>query len=143
MENSVIIRSQIVEAQVVGTPATGRRYNFLEVPNLSRNNIVCYAIETIGYTQLVATPNGNTTIGGGGTTDVSDQFVVTLLDDKKNEFVYQMPAYSMVRANNGGFLTFLKPRILNLTDCYIQLTNTTNVAASEVAVFNLYYYYAK
>lgn len=140
MENSVIIRSQLVEAQVTGTPATGRRYNFLEVPNLSRNNIYLYAIEAFGYDQLTDTPAGRATVGKGGTTDVSNQICVTLVDDNKKEFVYRQPIYSAVRANNGGFLIYVKPRVLNLTDCYIELTNTSNVAASEVQPFNIYYF---
>jgi len=141
MENSVILRSQLVEAQITGTPAVGRRYNFLEVPNLSRNNIIVYAIESFGYNQLQATPTGNTIIGGGATSQTpTSQVVVTLLDNQKNQFVYQMPYYSMIRNNNGGFLVYLKPRVINLTDCFVQLVNTTNVASNEVAVFNLYYY---
>lgn len=142
MENSVIIRSQLVEAQITGTaPTTQRRYNFLEIPNLSRNNIIVYAIEAFGYSQLKATPTGKTIIGGGATTDsVTSQVVVTLMNDKKDQFVYQMPYYSMIRANNGGFLIYLEPRVINLTDCYVQLTSTTNIAVNEVACFNLYYY---
>jgi len=142
MENSVIIRSQLVEAQITGTtPTTQRRYNFLEIPNLSRNNVVVYAIEAFGYSQLAVTPSGNDIIGGAATTDsVTAQVVVTLMNDKKDQFVYQMPYYSMIRSNNGGFLILLEPRIINLTDCYVQLTSTTNIAAGEVACFNLYYY---
>jgi hypothetical protein len=141
MENSVILRSQLVEAQVTGTPAVGRRYNFLEIPNLSRNNIFIYAIEAFGFNQLVSTPTGNAVIGAGATSQTpTSQVVVTLLDNQKNQFVYQMPYYSMIRNNNGGFLVYLKPRVINLTDCFIQLVNTTNIAASEVAIFNIYYF---
>jgi len=141
MENSVIIRSQLVEAQVQGTPVANRRYNFLEIPNLSRNNLFVYAIEAFGYGQLQITGNGNSVIGTGATSNApTTTTVVTLLDDKKNQFVYQSPYYSMIRTNNGGFLTYLQPRPINLTDCYIQLTSTTDVAASEVAAFNLYYF---
>lgn len=141
MENSVILQSQLVEAQITGTPTIGRRYNFLDIPNLSRNNLYVYAIEAFGYSQLVATPNSNTIIGGAATSNgPTAQCCVTLLDDNKTQFVYQMPYYSMIRTNNGGFLTYIKPRPINLTDCFVQLTNVTNVASNEVAVFNLYYY---
>ena len=139
--NAVIIMSQLVEAQVTGTPATGRRYPFLEIPNLSRNNLVVYAIEAFGYGQLNVTPNGNAILGGAATSATPTQTtVVTLLDNRKNQFVYQIPYFSLIRTNNGGDLVYLQPRQINLTDCFIQLTSTTNVAASEVAAFNIYYY---
>jgi hypothetical protein len=66
--------------------------------------------------------------------------VVTLVDNKKQEFTYQIPYSAMIRQNNGGFLIYLAPRLLNLTDCYIQITNVTDIATDEVAIFNLYYY---
>lgn len=141
MENAIIKKSQLCEAQITGTPAVQRRYNFLEIPNLSRNNIVVYAIEAFGFNQLVASPTGKTIIGGAASSQgPTAQVVVTLLDDKKNQFVYQMPYYSMIRNNNGGFLIYLEPRVINLTDCFVQLTATTNIAQNEVCVFNLYYF---
>lgn len=141
MDNSVILKSQIVEAQVAGTVTTGRRYNFLDVPNLSRNNIVIYAIEALGYTQLKATPTGNTVVGGGATTDVSDQIVFTLVDADNNQYVYQFPVYSAVRSNNPtGSIIKLAPRKLNLTSCFIQLVDGTDIAANESQPFNIYYY---
>jgi hypothetical protein len=142
MENSVIIRSQLVEAQITGTaPDTGKRYSFLEIPNLSRNNIYVYAIEAFGFAQLAATPNGLPIIGAGaGSNAVTSRVVVSLMDDKKDQFVYQMPYYSMIRANNGGFMIYLQPRIINLTNCFVQLTDVTDIAVGEVACFNLYYY---
>jgi hypothetical protein len=141
MENSVIIKSQLVEAQVTGTPSTGRRYNFLEVPNISRNNIVCYAIEAFGVDQLTFSPSGKEVVGGAAASMIpTTGIVVTLVDNKKQEFTYQIPYSAMIRQNNGGFLIYLAPRLLNLTDCYIQITNTTDIATDEVAIFNLYYY---
>jgi len=135
MNNLIIKRSQLVEAQFVGTPAVGRKYQFLEVPNLARNNVILYGIEAFTADQLSTTPNNNTVIAAAD----QDQVVVTLRDNNKNEFLYQIPYYTLIRANNGGFIVLLKPRIINLTDCYVQLTNTTGVSTDEVACFNLYY----
>jgi hypothetical protein len=33
----------------------------------------------------------------------------------------------------------MKPRIINLTDSYIQLTDTTGVNTNEVVAVNMYY----
>jgi len=135
MNNLIIKRSQLVEAQVVGTPAVGRKYQFLQVPNLARNNVILYGLEAFTADQLSVTPNNNTVIAAAD----QDQVVVTLRDNNKNEFLYQIPYYTLIRANNGGFIVMLKPRIINLTDCYIQLTSTTGIGTDEVACFNLYY----
>lgn len=144
MENSVAVRSQLIEAKVVGSIGTGTRYAVLDVPDISQNNVMAYAIETFGYNQLVASPKGNTVIGGAATSQGPiSQATLTLVDNKKQQFINQIPLYSLVRANNGGDLFYFAPRILNLTDCFIQLTATTNVALNEVAIFNIYYYKTK
>lgn len=135
MNNLLIKRSQLVEAKITGTPATGVRYTFTEIPNLSRNNIMLYGLEVVTGGQLTATPNGNTNIVDADQPKV----VVTLKDNNNLEFVYQFPLYSLVRSNNGGFVTLIEPRIINLTDCYVQLVDTTGIASNEVVTFNFYY----
>lgn len=135
MNNLIIKRSQLVEAEIKGPPATTKRYPFTEIPNLSRNNIMLYGIEAITGGQLSATPLGKTNIVDADQPKV----VVTLKDNNNLEFVYQFPLYSLVRSNNGGFVTLLEPRIINLTDCYVQFVDVTGIAANEVVTFNFYY----
>ena len=135
MNNLIIKRSQICEAQINGTPAVGKKYNFLEIPNISRNNIILYGIEAFTAAQLAKTPNNNVVIPSADQVGV----VVTLRDNSKREFVYQIPYYDLIRANNGGFIVMVKPRIINLTDCYIQIVQVGGITASMVAAFNLYY----
>lgn len=135
MSNLIIKQSQLATAVISGTPTTGRRYAFADIPNLSRNNIVLYGLEAYSADQLSKTPEGATVVAAADT----NQIVVTLVDTKNIEYVYQMPYYSLIRSNNGGFVVMLKPRIINLTDCYIQITDTTGISTDEVVVFNLYY----
>jgi len=135
MNNLIIKRSQIVEAQFTGTPSVGKKYNFLEIPNLSRNNIILYGFEAFTAAQLSTTPNNNTVIASADQVNV----VVTLRDNNKREFVYQVPYYTLIRANNGGFIVMVKPRIINLTDCYVQITSAGTISSNQVATFNLYY----
>jgi hypothetical protein len=133
MNNLVIKRSQIVEAKLAGSLAVGNRYFFQDIPNLSRNNIIVYGIEAFTETQLAVAPSGATTVGS------STGIVVTLRDNQKQEFMYQVPYFTLIRANNAGLIVMLKPRIINLTDCYVNLTDTTGLTIGEVACFNLYY----
>ncbi len=135
MNNLIIKRSQLIEAQFTGTPAVGKKYQFTEIPNISRNNIIVYGFEAFTATQLAVTPNNNTVVASG----VSDQLVVTLIDNDNKERIYQLPYYTAIRSLNGGFVLMVKPFILNLTRSYVQITNATGISANEVASFNLYY----
>ena len=133
MNNLIIKRSQIVEAIINGTPATGVRYYFTDIPNLAANNLRLYGLEGFSSAQLATTPTGYTVVG------TTTGIVVTLRDTNKVEFLYQMPFYTTIRANNYGAYTILQPRTINLTDCYVTLTNTTGLSASQSVAFNLYY----
>jgi len=133
MNNLVIKRSQQIEFRLTGSIATGKRYNATDIPNLSALNCVVYGIEFFSATQEATTPSGNTVVGT--TTGVT----VTLRDNKKQEFMYQIPMYTLIRANNAGLIVLLKPRIINLTDCYVQLTNTTGITLGESVAANIYY----
>ena len=133
MNNLVIKRSQQIEFRLTGSIATGKRYFATDIPNLSRNIVVVYGIEFFVAAQEATTPTGNTV------TSTSTGTVVTLRDNKKQEFMYQVPMYTLIRANNAGLIVLLKPRIINLTDCYVQLTNTTSINLGESVAANIYY----
>jgi hypothetical protein len=133
MNNLIIKRSQQIEFRLTGSIAAGKRYFATDIPNLSRNNIVVYGIEFFSATQEATTPTGNTVVGT--TTGIT----VTLRDNKKQEFMYQVPMYTLIRANNAGLIVLLKPRIINLTDCYVQITNITGLTVNESVAANLYY----
>ncbi len=125
MNNLIIKRSQLIEAQFTGTPATGKKYQFTEIPNISRNNIVIYGFEAFTATQLAVTPNNNTVVASG----VSDQLVVTLIDNDNKERVYQLPYYTAIRSLNGGFVFMVKPFNLNLTLSVSFFENTIIILA--------------
>ena len=135
MNNLIIKRSQLIEAQFTGTPAAGKKYQFTEIPNISRNNIIVYGFEAFTATQLAITPNNNTVVAAS----TSDQLVVTLIDNDNKERIYQLPYYTAIRSLNGGFVLMVKPFILNLTRSYVQITSTTGINANDVASLNLYY----
>jgi hypothetical protein len=135
MNNLIIKRSQLVEAQIVGTPAAGKKYQFTDVPNISRNNIIIYGFEVFTAAQLAVTPNNNTVIAATS----SDQLVITLVDNENREIIYQLPYYTAIRSLNGGFVLMVKPFILNLTRSYVQITSATGISENQVASVNLYY----
>jgi hypothetical protein len=133
MNNLVIKRSQQIQFVLSGSVAVGRRYFATDIPNLSRNNVVVYGIEFFTSAQQATTPTGLTCVS------TSTGIAVTLRDNKKQEFMYQVPMYTLIRSNNAGLIVLLKPRIINLTDCYVTVTNTTSLNAGEAVSANLYY----
>jgi hypothetical protein len=135
MNNLIIKRSQIAEAQLQGSIAVGKKYPFLEIPNLSRNNILLYGFEVYSRTQLRSTPMGNDVILAADVHNV----ILSFRDTNKVEFVYQMPIYNLIRSNVGGFITMITPRLINLTDSYVQVVNAGSLSVDEVVAVNLFY----
>lgn len=135
MNNLIIKRSQPIEAKIVGTPTAGKKYNFTQVPNISRNNIVIYGFEAFTATQQAITPNGTTVIPATAVNAV----VITFVDMDNVERVYQIPYYTLVSSLNGGFIKMVKPFVLNLTKCNVQIVDTTNISANQAVSLNLYY----
>lgn len=135
MNNLWIKNSQLVEFQFRGSVDANRRYPATDVPNLSRNNIMLYGFEVYAATQVSTAPSGNTVIADA---DV-DKIFLTLRDINKKEFVYQYPLYNLIRSNVGGFVTLIKPRRINLTDCNVIVSDTTGIGANEVVLLNMFY----
>jgi hypothetical protein len=135
MNNLIIKRSQLVEAQFTGTVAVGKKYAFTQVPNISRNNIIIYGFEVFTATQLSTTPSNNTVVPATAAPNI----VITFVDDNNVERIYQIPYYALVSSLNGGFIRMVKPFILNLTKSYVQCVSTSNISTDQVASVNLYY----
>lgn len=135
MQNLVIKRAQLVECKLKDSLAVGRRYKFTDIPNISRLNIALYGIEAYTESQLGVMPSGETLVSAAASINA----LVTLSDVNNEQFVYRQPVTSLVRANNSGFVTMFEPRIINLTDCYVELSATTNFTADEVIAFTIYY----
>lgn len=135
MNNLIIKRSQIAEAVFTGTPAVGKKYPFTQIPNISRNNIVIYGMEVFTASQLTVTPSGKTIITAANSLNV----VITFVDNKNVERIFQIPYSALVSSSNGGFIRMVKPFLLNLTKCYVQLVGAGTVATSEAIAVNFYY----
>jgi hypothetical protein len=135
MNNLIIKRSQLVEAQFTGTVAVGKKYPFTQVPNISRNNIMIYGFEVFTATQLSTTPGNNTVVPAAAAPNI----VITFVDDNNVERIYQIPYYALISSLNGGFIRMVKPFILNLTKSYVQAVSVSNISTDQVASVNLYY----
>ncbi len=135
MNNLIIKRSQLAEAQFTGTVAVGKKYGFTQIPNISRNNIIIYGFEVFTADQLAFTPSANEVIPASA----KNAIVITFVDDSNVERIYQIPYSALITENNGGFIRMVKPFILDLTKSYVQCVDTTNITTNQVASVNLYY----
>lgn len=136
METAIIRNSQLVEAQITSTPAIGQQFNFSDNQELSHNNVLLYALQGYCATQLSKSPISQNTVVAAASVPA---IVVTFVDNNNEEVVQSIPLYDIIRSNNGGFYTLVKPLRVNLTKCYIQLVNNTSLSANEVVVFNFIY----
>jgi len=138
MNNIIIKRSYLVQARInaLGTLLT---FNFDDVPEISKNNIVLYGIEAFTADQMAVSPiDGATVIDAAGAPSVS----FTLIAPGNKQEVQTMPVYNAIRSNNNGNVLLFEGIRLNLTSCYITLASTANLNANEVVLFNLYYDFA-
>lgn len=136
METAIIKNSQLVEAQITATPAVGQRFNFSDNQEISNNNILLYALQAYSEAQLAKSPiSQNTVVGTTGVPSI----VITFVDNTNQQVVQRIPMYDIIRSNNGGFYTLVKPLRVNLTSCFIELVDTTGLSANEVVIFNFIY----
>jgi hypothetical protein len=137
MYSLAIKRTQLVEC-VLNTVAVGQRFQFQDVPEISRNNIVLYGIEAFTATQLVTSPDARTVV------PIGTGLVVNLKNALNEEFVYNIPYFSLIRSQNGGFFfSFAEGIDIQLTNCTVQITNAASLVANQAAVFNLVYAYRR
>lgn len=137
MDTLIIKRSQLVTATLQGTTVR-TRYNFDYIANISRNNIILYGICAYTAAQMAVTPNGETVIADAD----KDQITFTLVNTDNVEFINEMPLVECIRSDNGGIIMPIAPQRINLTDCYVQITENTGLAAGEVVAFNIFYDFA-
>jgi len=135
MNNIIVKRSQIVEAQFTGNPVIGRKYPFTQEPNLSNKKIMIYGFEAYQKDFLDKTPSNFDVISQ----NASAEIVVTFVDENNIERIYQIPYTCLIPWINGGFIRMVKPFTIDLTKSYAQLVSTNNVEANESIAINLFY----
>jgi len=137
MYSLAIKRTQLVEC-VLNTVVVGQRFQFQDVPEISRNNIILYGLEAFTATQLVTTPSARTVV------PIGTGLLVNLQNALNEQFVYNIPYFSLIRSQNGGFFfSFADGIDVQLTNCTVQITNITSLVANQSAVFNLIYAYKR
>lgn len=142
MNNLVYERSQLVVAPLGsagGSVAAQTPYYFQTIENMSQGNIRVYGIEAFGATQLGVTPLNQTVVANS----VLDQLTLTLVDTNGNEVLKDFPVYNLVRANIAGFVNLFKDYQLDLTKCYVKITDTAGITAGNVVAFNWAYFFVK
>lgn len=135
MNNLIIGKSQLVEAPIVENPGFGVVAYFNDVPNISKNNIKLYGIEAFSDNQMAITPSGLTVISSSDVQNVT----VNIVTDSNETIMEDTPYYDLIRSNNGGFITLTNNWRINLTKCFIKITQSGGLVIDQAGVFVLYY----
>ena len=135
MQEVIIKKSQLVSAQITGTPAALQKYLFLPNAELSSKKIALYGIEAYTAAQLTTDQSSNAVIPANGAPSIT----FTLVTDGNKETIKDMPVVNAIRSSNNGFILPLDNLRVNLEKCYIILNAATNLTANQVVLFNFYY----
>lgn len=135
-QNIIIKKSYLCQAKITAAPGALQTYNFTDIPEISKNNIVLYGIEAFTAAQLAVSPiDGSTVIAAAGAPSVS----FTLIAPGNKQEVQDMPVFNAISANNNGNKILFEGIRLNLTSCYITLNSATSLNNGEVVMFMLYF----
>ena len=137
MDNLIIPRSNLVEFPINTTPSSGMRCNAELIPSMGNNNIILFGFELYTATQMATAPSGRTVVAAS----TAPGTAFTLRDVNKMDILYNFPYYSGIRINTAGLYTIVKPRKINLTDCYALIISTTGLSANETFLANFYFEY--
>jgi len=135
MQEVIIKKSQLVSAQITGTPAALQKYQFLPNAELSSKKIALYGIEAYTAAQLTTDNSSNAVIPANG----APSLTFTLVTEGNKETIKDMPVVNAIRSSNNGFILPLDNLRVNLEKCYIILNAATNLTANQVVLFNFYY----
>jgi len=93
-------------------------------------------IEVITADQLAVSPAQNTVVSSANI----NNWVLTL-DDLHGEPIYQCPGYTLLPANNNGFIRIFNNFFPVINKCKIQLFAPGSIAAGQSFLLNFYYTY--
>lgn len=119
----------------VSIPATGAgtKAFFQYDPILENKKFI--GLEVVSASQLSVAPDNSTMIVEA---DVP-KFTLVLQDMRSTDKVYQTPLNTFYPAANGGIIRSLDDIDVNITKSYIQIVDSTGLAAGESVGFNFYF----
>lgn len=112
--------------------AAGTTLNFLDVPQL--NNAKIEAIEAYTATQVTKTPTQNTVFANAA----APEMLMTFMNNQSDKQFENMPYYTLIRSNNGGYLMRFPKFRVNITASYVWIGGTT-ATANHALGFGIYY----
>lgn len=114
------------------TVAAGATLNFADVPQL--NNAKIQAIEAYSDTQVTKTPTQNTVFANAEVPDM----LMTFMNRESDKQFENMPYYTLIRSNNGGYLMRFPNFRVNITASYVWI-GATGATVNHALAFGVYY----
>lgn len=120
-----------VELQLT-TVAAGTTLQFADVPQL--NNAKIQAIEAFTATQVTKTPTQKTVFANAAAPDM----LMTFMNRQSDKQFENMPYYTLIRSNNGGYILRFPNFKININTSYVWIGGTT-ATVNHALAFGIYY----
>lgn len=134
MNNLLIKKSELVEIYIAAT-AAGSVSLFRPSQNLIGKKIRVYGLAAYTASQIAVAPSGRTVIPNADAVNL----VVNLVENANDSSIDAHPYYDLIRANVGGFVTLVEPRIFDIDKCFLQGMAAGTLATTQSALINIYY----
>jgi len=135
MFNAVYKNTEKIRAVVSST--SGTKFLFDKNQILDNKPVAWYGLQLATAAQLSKDVDGKTVIADA----VSDQFLITLVDNNNREVIKDVPIRNFLTSANSGFTQLINNFEINLSKSYITMVDNTSVSANTVVIFTVLFDY--
>lgn len=129
----VIKNSYLAGIVFVAAPGNGQKLFFNDIPVLRGKKIT--GMEALSAGDLSVSPSLKTVIADAD----ADQIVITLVNENKQEFIYQAPILNYQPRQQNGLIRAICPGVVDFQRSYITVCDNTGISANEEILFNFFY----
>jgi len=135
MYGVVVIKKSLGVEVNIKTANDGDQFFLPDNQIIRGQRVRVYGIEAFTGDQLSKTPGALTMATATATTGL----MVNLVDAGNSNRVYQIPYYTFISSNNGGFIREFEPFEMVLTKSFIQIVDASVLTAGTGVYFHLIY----
>jgi len=136
---SQLVVKQTLLVELIVPPGVVSPGNVYKWPSAFLQKItgkMVYGVELVTDTQLTRSPSGAVVLPAADAANI----VVTLVEQASNlKFVQEMPGTRLIPSLYNGYTQFLRPRMIDFTQCEVKVTDAGTIAAGQSILLNTYY----
>ncbi len=135
MYNDLIKKVELVEIPLTGGVGARQVSLFQPAQNLIGKKIRVYSIVAYSAAQIAVSPTGRTVIAAADAVNL----VVNMVENGSDSSIDAQPYFDLIRANVGGFVTLVEPRIFDLDKCFVKVVAAGTLATTQSALIRINY----